>query len=66
MQILRHSRISVTIEIYTEATSTATRDVLKRLGDELGQHDEHRQAYESATGDDGDSSPEVRAASNRR
>lgn len=31
MQILRHSKISVTMEIYTEAT----RDALKRLGDEL-------------------------------
>ena len=35
MQILRHSRIAVTMEIYTEATSEATRDALKRLGDEL-------------------------------
>ena len=35
MQILRHSKISVTMEIYTEATSEATRDALKRLGDEL-------------------------------
>lgn len=34
-QILRHSRIAVTMEIYTEATSKATRDALKRLGDEL-------------------------------
>jgi integrase len=35
MQILRHSRIAVTMEIYTEATSEATRNALKRLGDEL-------------------------------
>jgi integrase len=35
MQILRHSQISVTMEIYTEATTQATRDALKRLGDEL-------------------------------
>lgn len=35
MQILRHSQIAVTMEIYTEATSEATRDALKRLGDEL-------------------------------
>jgi integrase len=42
MQILRHSRISVTMEIYTEATSEATRDALKRLGDELSprNHDQ--------------------------
>src|SRR5208337_2437513 len=38
LQILRHSRISVTMEIYTEATSEATRAALKRLGDELSQH----------------------------
>jgi integrase len=37
MQILRHSRISVTMEIYTEATSEATRAALKKLGDTLGQ-----------------------------
>jgi integrase len=36
MQILRHSQITVTMEIYTEATSAATRDALKRLGEELG------------------------------
>jgi integrase len=36
MQILRHSRISVTMEIYTEATSAATRAALKKLGDSLG------------------------------
>ena len=35
MQILRYSRIAVTMEIYIEATSEATRDALKRLGDEL-------------------------------
>jgi integrase len=39
MQILRHSRISVTMEIYTDATSEATRAALKRLGDELTQRD---------------------------
>jgi hypothetical protein len=36
MQILRHSRISVTMEIYTEATSDATRAALKKLGESLG------------------------------
>jgi len=30
MQILRHARFSVAMEIYTQATSTATRDALKR------------------------------------
>ncbi len=36
MQILRHSRISVTMEIYTEATSEATREALRKLGHTLG------------------------------
>jgi len=36
MQILRHSRIAVTMEIYTEATSEATRTALRKLGDFLG------------------------------
>ena len=32
MQILRHSKIAVTMEIYTEVPSAATRDALKKLG----------------------------------
>ncbi|HEV2372785.1 MAG TPA: tyrosine-type recombinase/integrase, partial [Streptosporangiaceae bacterium] len=32
MQILRHSKIAVTMEIYTEVPSEATRDALKKLG----------------------------------
>jgi len=32
MQILRHSRIAITIEIYTEVPSAATREALRRLG----------------------------------
>ncbi len=48
MHILRHSRISVTMEIYTEATSAATRDALKRLGDELGSPVNPGQAAEPA------------------
>lgn len=39
MQILRHSRVSVTMEIYTEATSEATREALRKLGDSLGGGD---------------------------
>jgi integrase len=35
MQILRHAQIAVTMEIYTEASSPATRAALKRLGDSL-------------------------------
>ncbi len=38
MQILRHSRISVTMEIYTEATSEATREALRKLGHTLGSN----------------------------
>jgi integrase len=36
MRILRHSKINVTMEIYTEAPSEATRDALRKLGDILG------------------------------
>lgn len=36
MQVLRHARFAVTMEIYTRVSAKATRDVLKRLGDSLG------------------------------
>lgn len=36
MRILRHSKIAVTMEVYTEAPSDATRDALRKLGDLLG------------------------------
>jgi integrase len=32
MQILRHSKIAITMEIYTEVPSAATRAALKKLG----------------------------------
>jgi hypothetical protein len=32
MQILRHSKIALTMEIYTEVPSAATRAALKKLG----------------------------------
>jgi integrase len=35
MQILRHSQIAVTMNIYSEVSSAETRAALKRLGDEL-------------------------------
>jgi integrase len=35
MRILRHSKINITMEIYTETTSEATRDALRKLGDWL-------------------------------
>jgi hypothetical protein len=33
--VLRHARFSVTMEIYTQVSSTATREALKRLGESL-------------------------------
>jgi hypothetical protein len=36
MKILRHSRIAVTAEIYTQVPDPATRDALRRLSDLLG------------------------------
>jgi integrase len=35
MRILRHSKIAVTMEIYTEIPDQITRDALRRLGDQL-------------------------------
>lgn len=35
MQILRHSQISVTMNIYSEVSSEETRNALKLLGDHL-------------------------------
>ncbi|MFA1551386.1 tyrosine-type recombinase/integrase [Actinomadura chokoriensis] len=40
MQILRHSKISLTMEIYTEVPSEQTRAALRRLGVHLGSGDE--------------------------
>jgi integrase len=39
MAILRHSRIGLTMEIYTQIPDKATREALKRLSDRLG-HDQ--------------------------
>ncbi len=41
MQILRHSKIALTMEIYTEVPSAATRAALKKLGRWLGQVNTH-------------------------
>ena len=38
MAILRHSRIALTMEIYTQVPDKTTRDALKRLSDLLGNH----------------------------
>lgn len=35
MAVLRHNRIALTMEIYSQVSSTSTRDALKRLGGEL-------------------------------
>jgi hypothetical protein len=35
MQILRHAEFSLTMEIYSQASSKATRDALKKLGESL-------------------------------
>jgi hypothetical protein len=35
MPILRHARFAITMEIYTQASSRATREALKRLGERL-------------------------------
>jgi hypothetical protein len=35
MQILRHTQINVTMEIYSEVPSATTRSALKRLGRQL-------------------------------
>jgi hypothetical protein len=37
MQILRHSRIDITMDIYTQVPDAATRAALSRLSDELDQ-----------------------------
>ena len=36
MQILRHGQFSITMEIYTQVSSTATREAVRRLGESLG------------------------------
>jgi integrase len=39
MQILRHSKIAITVEIYTEVPSTVTREALRKLGQWLDDTD---------------------------
>ncbi|MFD4573545.1 tyrosine-type recombinase/integrase [Streptomyces sp. NPDC058417] len=39
MQILRHSKIAVTMEVYTHAPSESTRRALRKLGKHLGKQD---------------------------
>jgi hypothetical protein len=35
MRILRHSKIAVTMEIYTEVPDDSAREALRRLGEQL-------------------------------
>ncbi|TDD34170.1 hypothetical protein E1287_17405 [Actinomadura sp. KC06] len=35
MEILRHSQISITMEVYTEVPTEVTREALRRLGERL-------------------------------
>jgi hypothetical protein len=36
MAILRHSKIAVTMDIYSQVSSTSTREALKQLGEAFG------------------------------
>lgn len=36
IQILRHSKIAITMEIYTEVPDARTREALRALGSQLG------------------------------
>ena len=47
MAILRHSRMAMTMEIYTQVPDKATREALRRLSDELNE----RPAAEEAGAD---------------
>jgi integrase len=40
MQILRHSKIAVTMEVYAEVVSSSTKDALRRLGEQLDSQDQ--------------------------
>ena len=37
MTILRHSKVAVTMDIYTQVSSASTKEALKRLGNEFGE-----------------------------
>ncbi len=51
MAVLRHARISITMEIYTEVPSRATRDALRKLSRWLGQPSDGAGAIEDTTAD---------------
>jgi hypothetical protein len=52
MRILRHSRISMTMEIYTQVPDQATRDALAKLSDWLDQADDKPPAAQAADTED--------------
>ena len=39
MQILRHSKIAVTVKVYAEVVSASTKEALRRLGEQLDAGD---------------------------
>jgi hypothetical protein len=57
MAILRHSRIALTMEVYTQVPDKTTRDALKRLSDLLGgpQDDAEETAEDAASDPDAES-----------
>jgi len=52
MAILRHSRIALTIEVYTQVPDKTTRDALKRLSDLLGDPQSDTEAARGNTDTD--------------
>jgi hypothetical protein len=62
MAILRHSRIAITMEIYTQVPDKATRDALRRLSDELDE----RPAAGEAAADVDDELEALKAAARER
>jgi integrase len=53
MAILRHSRIALTMEVYTQVPDKTTRDALKRLSDLLGGPQDDAEANAAETDDTG-------------
>jgi integrase len=64
MAILRHSRIALTMEVYTQVPDKTTRDALKRLSDFLGgpQGDAEEITAEDPSTDAGSADPPRPAA----
>jgi integrase len=60
MAILRHSRIALTMEIYTQVPDKVTRDALRRLSDQLdGDQADEDQADEDKPGAGGSGQPGI-------